>query len=170
MYETKITIHALFINIHTLKNIKMDFTVLFTHLKIIFLRYFPFSVFSFSNIKKGKIYWRIKYRFLEVGSTDFWHTCDPGNVGSPGENQERSEEINRSRNVLDRLFGSLFLPMSFFFFFYHYCDFFSLSLTFLHFLSYPNVTFSYMRITWTRRMSKKGGVCLRGLRLTIVSW
>ena len=85
----KITIHALFINIHTLKNIKMGFTVLFTHLKIIFLQYFPFSVFSFSNIKKGKIYWRIKYRFLEVGSTDFWHTCDPGNVGSPGENQER---------------------------------------------------------------------------------
>ena len=86
---TKITIHALFINIHTLKNIKMGPTVLFTHLKIILLQYFQFSVFSFSNIKKGKIYWRIKYRFLEVGSTDFWHTCDPGNVGSPGENQER---------------------------------------------------------------------------------
>ena len=89
MHETKITIHALFINIHTLKNIKMGPTVLFTHLKIILLQYFQFSVFSFSNIKKGKIYWRIKYRFLEVGSTDFWHTCDPGNVGSPGENQER---------------------------------------------------------------------------------
>ena len=89
MHETKITIHVLFINIHTLKNIKMSPTVLFTHLKIILLQYFQFSVFSFSNIKKGKIYWRIKYQFLEVGSTDFWHTCDPGNVGSPGENQER---------------------------------------------------------------------------------
>ena len=42
--ETKITVH-------TLKNIKNGHTVLFTHLKIILLQYFQFSIFSFSNNK-----------------------------------------------------------------------------------------------------------------------
>ena len=43
---------SLFITVHVLKKIlKMGLTVLFTHLKIILLQYFQFSVFSFSNNK-----------------------------------------------------------------------------------------------------------------------
>ena len=43
-----ITIHS---TVHALKILKMDPTVLFTHLKIILLQYFQFSVFNFSNNK-----------------------------------------------------------------------------------------------------------------------
>ena len=48
LQETKITIHILFITIHSTvyaqKILKMGLTVLFTHLKIILLQYFQFSV------------------------------------------------------------------------------------------------------------------------------
>ena len=37
--------------VHTLKILKMGPMVLFTHLKIILLQYFQFSIFSFSNNK-----------------------------------------------------------------------------------------------------------------------
>ena len=52
---TKITVHALFITVynivHALKNIKIGPTALFTHLKIILLQYFQFSIFNCSNNK-----------------------------------------------------------------------------------------------------------------------
>ena len=45
-------VHTLFSTVHRLKKIlKMGPTVLFTHLKIILLQCFQFSVFSFSNNK-----------------------------------------------------------------------------------------------------------------------
>ena len=58
---TKITVHTLFITVyntvHALKNIKMGPTVLFTHLKIILLQYFQFSISAtISSIQMDHIY------------------------------------------------------------------------------------------------------------------
>ena len=47
------TVHTLFSTVHRLKKIKMGPTVLFTHLKIILLQFFQFSIFNFS---KNKLY------------------------------------------------------------------------------------------------------------------
>ena len=57
VHETNVTISVLFMGpiaiLFRKKILKMGPTVLFTHLKIILLQYFQFSVFNFSNNKSN---------------------------------------------------------------------------------------------------------------------